>query len=65
MTARASRLDPVFVLRFMWEETASERLDPTKWRVCVSDINADEEFYAEGLEAACGVVRSLLLGYEV
>lgn len=65
MTARNSRLDPVFVLRFLWEETASERSDPTKWRVCVSDANSRQEFHAEGLDAACSVVRSLLLGYEV
>ena len=64
MTTRASKLDPVFVLRFLWREP-SEQSDPTKWRVRIREINTDRELYADGLEAACGVVRSLLFGLEI
>jgi hypothetical protein len=59
MFAHFPQTDHVFILRF-WLEVASAWPDGARWRARISYINTGENFHADGLEAACGVVRSLL-----
>jgi hypothetical protein len=63
--AHANGLDTVFVLRFLRREVASEQSDPTQWRVRISEVNTGREIYAEGLESACRLLRSILLGQDI
>lgn len=58
MIARTTT-DYVYVLRF-WRELPGDRADPMGWRARISEINTGRHFHAQGIDAACQVVRSLL-----
>lgn len=59
MFTHLPQTDHVFILRF-WLEVASAWPDEPRWRARISYINTGEIFHVDGLEAACGVVRSRL-----
>jgi len=59
MLAHLPQTDHVFILRF-WLERTSALPDEARWRARISYVNTGENFHADGIEAACGVVRSLL-----
>jgi hypothetical protein len=62
--ANAAEIDHVFILRF-WRESASDRSREMHWRARIRCVNTSEQFYADGIDGACTMVRLLLLEVEM